>query len=121
MMNLRRRSVVSYIIKPLFAAFLLSSLFGIIWLRSNFISMEYAIGELENKKADRLREAKMLIAEKASLMSMPKVEKTAVRDFGLVFPDRTRVVYVRERTQGPQKASFPAGQAGLDTGAGTQP
>ncbi len=113
--------MVSYIIKPLFIAFLLSSLFGIVWLRSNFISMEYAIGELENKKADRLREAKMLVAEKASLMSMPKVEKTAVRDLGLVFPDRTRVVYVKERHQGPQRASLPTRQADLDTGAGRQP
>jgi len=111
MINIRRRSVVSYIIKPLFIAFLLCGLFGIVWLRSNFISMEYAISELENKRADGIRETKMLMAEKASLMSMHKVEKTAVRSLGLVFPDRTRVVYVKERNAGPQNASLerPAG------------
>jgi cell division protein FtsL len=105
--------MVSYIVKPLFVAFLLCGLFGIVWLRSNFISMEYTISELENRKAERLREAKMLMAEKASLMAMHRIEKTAVRDLGLVFPDRTRVVYVKERTQGPQKAS-------LDITAGTR-
>jgi len=114
MINLRQRSMVSYIIKPLFIAFLLFGLFGIVWLRSNYTSMEYTISELENRKADKLREAKMLMAEKAVLMSMHRVEKTAVRDLGLVFPDRTKVVYVKERAQGPQRAS-------LDTSAGAQP
>ena len=98
--------MLSYIIKPLFITFLLCSLFGIVWLRSNYISVEYVISELENKKADRLRESKMLIAEKASLMSMQRVEKTAARDLGLVFPDRTKVVYVRERMQGPQEVAL---------------
>ncbi len=114
MTNVYRRSMVSYIIKPLFVTFLLCGLFGIVWLRSNFISAEYTISEFENKKADRLREAKMLMAEKASLMSMHKVEKTAVRDIGLVFPDRKKVVYVKERTQGPQRVSLeiPLGRDG---------
>lgn len=108
MTNLHRRSMVSYMITPLFITFLLCGIFGIVWLRSNFTSVEYTISELENKKADRLREAKMLMAEKASLMSMHKVEKTAVRDLGLVFPDRKKVtyVYVKERNPGPQKASL---------------
>ncbi|MCL5022991.1 MAG: hypothetical protein M1497_06455 [Nitrospirae bacterium] len=93
-------------IKPLFIAFLLCGFFGIVWLRSNFTSMEYAISELENKRAGGIREMKMLMAEKASLMSMQKVEKTAVRDLGLVFPDRTRVVYVKQSSTGPQRASL---------------
>jgi hypothetical protein len=98
--------MVSYTIKPLFITFLLCGLFGIVWLRSNFISVEYTISELENKKADRLREAKMLMAEKASLMSMHKVERTAVRDIGLVFPDRKKVVYVKAKNAGPQRVSL---------------
>ncbi len=106
MTNLHRRSMLSYIIKPLFIIVLLCGLFGIVWLRSNFISMEYTISELENKKADRLREAKMLMAEKASLMSMHKVEKTAVRNIGLVFPDRKKVVYVKESNPEPQTVSL---------------
>jgi hypothetical protein len=115
MTNFHRRSMLSHIIKPLFVLFLLGGLFGIVWLRSNFISVEYTISELENKKADRLREAKMLMAEKASLMSMHKVEKTAVRNSGLVFPDRRKVVYVKERQTGPQRVSLETSQA-LDRG-----
>jgi hypothetical protein len=106
MINVRSGSMVSYIVKPLFVTFLLCGLFGIVWLRSNYTSMEYTISELESIKIDRLRQAKMLMAEKASLMSMRGVERTAGRDLGLVFPDRKKVVYVKERSQGPQKASF---------------
>lgn len=94
--------------KPLFIAFLLCSLFGIVWLRSNFISMEYAISGLEKMKSDRLRETKMLMAERASVMSIHRVEKTAVRELGLVFPDRTKVVYVKTKDAGPRRASFEA-------------
>ena len=84
--------MVSYIIQPLFIVFLLCGLFGIVWLRSNFTSIEYTIGELESQRADKLREAKLLLAERSTLMSMHKMEKTAVRGLGLVFPDRKKFV-----------------------------
>lgn len=108
MIKLRQRNMVLYFIKPLFLALLICGIFSIVWLRSNITSMEYRISELENKKMDRLRETKMLMAERAFLLSMQKVERTAVRDLGLVFPDRTRVVYVKERDSGPFRASLEA-------------
>jgi len=105
MVYLRRKSMVIYLVKPLFVALLLFGIFGIIWLRSNLISLEYTISELENKRMERLRETKMLMAERASMLSIQRVEGTAVRDLGLVFPDRTRVVYVKDRGAGPQMVS----------------
>jgi len=106
MIKLRKRSAVLNFVKPLFIAFLICGVFGIVWLRSSITSIEYTISELENKKMDRLREAKTLMAERASALSMQKVEKTAMRDLGLVFPDRTKVVYVKEKSQGPLRASL---------------
>jgi len=97
--------MVIYLVKPLFVALLLFGIFGIIWLRSNLISLEYTISELENKRMERLRETKMLMAERASMLSIQRVESTAVRDLGLVFPDRTRVVYVKDSGAGPQMVS----------------
>ncbi len=105
MVYLRHKSMVVYLVKPLCVALLLFGIFGIIWLRSNLISLEYTISELENKRMERLREAKMLMAERASMLSIQRVERTAVRDLGLVFPDRTRVVYVKEKGPGPQMVS----------------
>lgn len=107
MIKLAQKScVASCVLKPLFVVFLLSGIFGIVWLRSSILTMEYSISELEGKKMERLREAKMLLAERAMLLSMQKIEKTAVKSLGLVFPDRTRVVYVKGAAQGPLRASF---------------
>lgn len=108
MIKLRNRSVVQYFIKPFFIAFLICGIFSIVWLRSSITSIEYTISELENKKMDRLRETKTLMAERASILSMQKVERTAVQNLGLVFPDRTKVVYVKERNSGPLRASLEA-------------
>ncbi len=90
----------------MFIILLLSGIFGIIWLRSGITALEYSISELENKKLDGLKDAKSLLAERASAMAMQRVEKMAVRDLGLVLADRTRVVYVREGNAGPSRASL---------------
>jgi hypothetical protein len=120
MIRLAQKSMVSCFLKPLFVLLLLSGIFGIVWLRSSILTMEYRISELENKRMERLREAKMLVAERAALLSMQKVEKTAVRTLGLVFPDRTRVLYVKGAAEGPLKASFEKNRYGFrdDSAAG---
>jgi len=113
MIKLAQKSMVSCFLKPLFVVFFLGGIFGIVWLRSSILTMEYTISELESKKMERLREAKMLLAERAVLLSMQKMERTAVRTLGLVFPDRTRVVQVKGAAQGPLKASFEKNRYGF--------
>jgi hypothetical protein len=107
--------MASYFIAPLCIALLLCGVFGIVWLRSSFISMEYGISELEKVRLEKLRETKMLMAEKAALLSMQKVEKTAVATLGLVFPNRTKVVAVKEKSSGPLKASYEVTQYGANS------
>ena len=118
MMCVRPRSMVSYVVIPLSVVLLLLGIFGIVWLRSNLVSLEYTISELEKKRLDTLRETKRLMAEKSTLLSLKKVEKTAVVSLGLTFPDRAKVVSVRERVAGPYKASYRPGQAGSESGSG---
>jgi hypothetical protein len=120
MIKLAQKSLVFCFFKPLFVLILLGGIFGIVWLRSSILTMEYTIGELESKKMERLREAKMLLAERAVLLSMQKVEKTAVRSLGLVFPDRTRVVHVKGAAQGPLKASFEKNRYGFRDESATE-
>ena len=110
MIYVRQRNMVSYVVTPLCIALLLCGIFGIVWLRSNLISLEYGISELEKRRLDNLRETKMLMAERSALLSIQKVEKTAALDLGLIFPNRTRVVSVKVRDSGPIPASFGTGQ-----------
>lgn len=112
MIKLRQKSLLSYFVQPFFVILLLGGIFSIIWLRSGIISMEYTISELENKKMESLKEAKTLLAARASALSMQKVEKTAARDLGLILADRTMVVYVRAGNAGPSRASFEKGNRG---------
>lgn len=68
--------------------------------------MEYKIGELENRKMQSLREAKTLMADTAAFRSIQKVENHNALSSGLVFPDRTRVIYIKSKRDVPQHASF---------------
>ena len=106
MTYIRRKGFISCISGPLVTVLILCGLFGIVWLRSKVVAVEYAMSELENNRTEKLREAKMLLAERASVLSMQKVEKVTIKSLGLRFPDRTKVLYVKERTSGPQKALF---------------
>lgn len=116
MIKLSQKSVLSYFIQPFFILLLLSGIFSIIWLRSGIISMEYSISELENKKMDRLKETKTLLADRASALAMQRVEKTAARDLGLALADRTKVVYVKAVSNGPSRASLEQGYRGSRMG-----
>lgn len=104
---MQQKSLMSCFFKPIFVVLLIfSGLIGIVWLRSNITSLEYMISEFESVRTERMKETKMLLAERSSLLSMQRVEKTAVRNLGLVFPDRTKVVHVTGEKKGPQHASY---------------
>jgi len=102
-----RRNVVSFIIKPLLIALLLFSLFGLVWLRSHVVTLEYNLSDLEKKKIECLKERKTLLAEKANILSFGKVETSLRRNYGFVFPERVRVIHVkRQKEPLPYKASL---------------
>ncbi|HWR59670.1 MAG TPA: hypothetical protein VN328_12355 [Thermodesulfovibrionales bacterium] len=118
MIQLRQKSAISFFIQFFFVVLIICGIFSIIWLRSGITSIEYTISELENRKLDRLNETKTLLADRATALSMQKMEKAAVRDLGLVLADRTKVVYVKAVNTGPSKVSLDKKYGGLNTGGG---
>jgi hypothetical protein len=100
----KRRSIVSRLAVPFMVVVLCVGIFGLVWLRSQTISTEYRIGQLEREKIEALKEEKALYAQMASLLSIQEVARS---DMDLEFPDRQRVVYVRRDTGDvPYKASL---------------
>lgn len=96
--------MVSYLGIPFLWVLLFLSVFGLVWLRSSIVSLEYHIGEMEMKKAEVLKEKKALAAELAAMISIEQVEN---RKADLVFPDRQKVVYVKRDDGGiPYAASL---------------
>ncbi len=96
------RNMFSFIFKPLIIAVLLVGVFGIVYLRSSVMTLEYSLGELEKTKMNYLRERKMLFAEKTSLLSIEKVGASLSGSQGFVFPNRVRVIHLNK-----QKGSLP--------------
>ncbi|MFQ3574127.1 MAG: hypothetical protein SNJ53_05790 [Thermodesulfovibrionales bacterium] len=58
------------------------------------IGLEYKISSLEKKKIQLMKENKVIVAEKVRLLALERFENNETR--GFVFPDRIRVVYVKE-------------------------
>lgn len=87
--------------------------FSVVWIRSSVVSLEYQLGSLEIKKKTLMREAKTLAAQRTGLLSLKRFEGVASADGGLQFPDRMKVVYVKnQRDRGALTAAFVPGESG---------
>lgn len=108
----RQRSILSFIVIPAFIAIFLIGIFSIVGLRSNVRAMEYSIASLESMRTEILKERKMLLAEKASILSIKNVKGRGDGQLSLVFPDRAKVTHVKSgELSGPLKASLERGNS----------
>jgi len=104
---IRRKNRFVELLKPLSIMLLLFSIFGTVWLRSGIVSLEYRLSRLENKKKELMRDTKVLLAERANLLSVERFEKVAMDGTGFTFPDRVKVVFVKKANeQEPRKAAL---------------
>jgi hypothetical protein len=86
---------------------LLFGMFGLVYLRSGVMKLEYSIGELEKIKMDNLRERKILLAEKTSILSFEKLETPINKSEEFIVPDRVKVIHLkRQKGYLPYKAAF---------------
>lgn len=87
--------------------------FSVVWIRSSVVSLEYQLSSLEIKKKELMRDAKTLGAQRAGLLTLKRLENVASSEGGLMFPDRMKVVYVKnQRDRGAMTASFVPGDSG---------
>lgn len=101
-------NMLSLFHKPLCIAFLLFGLFGLIWLRSSIVTAAYDLRNIEEKKMEALKDRKALLADRAKLMSIGKID-ALFQDArgegkyasGYIFPDRVRVIHIK-RNRGPE-------------------
>ncbi|MFO0752301.1 MAG: hypothetical protein U0411_03120 [Thermodesulfovibrionales bacterium] len=95
-MRYRKESFFVRFLRWTSVAALLFSFFAIVWLRSSVVSLEYSLSRLEKKERDLAREKKTLVAERANLLYVGRLEAVAANGSGFVFPDRAKVVYVKK-------------------------
>ena len=89
--------ILSFVIKPLLICLIVVGIFSLVYLRSGFLRLEYDLSELEQKKMNYLKERKMLLAEKTSLLSFAKFEGDFNGKEGFVLPDRLKVVHLSKQ------------------------
>lgn len=118
MMRRTRNDFLSFMYKPLCIVILLFGLFGLVWLRSNVVSISYDLRSLEEKKTELQKETKMLLADRAKVISLASIGSSFTGQArgdhkhvssGYVFPDRVKVVHLKRQTRpGPYKVSLEA-------------
>ncbi len=109
-------NMLSFLYKPLCVVILLSGLFGLIWLRSGVVAIAYDLRNLEEKKMDSLKDRKLLLAERAKLMSLEKIDasfrgniqaETKLASGDNMFSNRVRVIHIkRNSVPGTYKVSL---------------
>ena len=109
-------NVLSLMYKPFCVMLLLTGLFFLIWLRSSIVTLTYNLRSLEERTMEARKETKVLLVERAKMMSVAKVTSSLrdtvqgenkFGDGGYVTPDRTKVVLVKKsRGPEPYKASL---------------
>jgi hypothetical protein len=94
-------------LKALSLILLVVLVFSVIWLRTSVTRIEYKLSDLEKAKIEALRVQKAMVAQKASLVALTRVERTDLTGHGFSFPERTKVVYVRGMGEAaPSKVSY---------------
>jgi hypothetical protein len=93
MMGKKRISVLSLICKPLLIALFVFGVFSLVYLRSSFLKLEYSLGDLDKKKMNCLKERKIMLAERARLLSFARLEAAHGNSESFVLPDRVMVVH----------------------------
>jgi hypothetical protein len=103
-------NIFSFILKLLLILLLISCVFGVVYLRSSYLTLEYSLGDLEKKKMDSLKERKMLFAEKTGLLSFEKLEASQKSE-GFILPNRVKVVHLsKQKKTLPFKTSLERGR-----------
>lgn len=105
-------NLLLFICKPLLVLLLIIGVFGLVYLRSSCVKIEYSLGDLEKKKMNYLKERKMLLAEKTKLLSYAKLEASHSDSEGFSLPDRRmKVIYLAKQKKSlPYKASLERSQ-----------
>ena len=91
----KRCTIMSNVLLVLGALLIVISVFYTLWLRSSIKSLEYKMGNMQQKKYELLKKQRNLMTKKENLLSISSIDRVAIKKMGFEFPDRNRVIYVK--------------------------
>ncbi|MCI4625577.1 MAG: cell division protein FtsL [Candidatus Magnetoovum sp. WYHC-5] len=73
------------------------SIFSMVWLRSSIKTLEYRLGIFQQKQIELMKERRNLLVKKDNLLSISNIDHIAIKKMGFDFPDRTKVIYIKDK------------------------
>ncbi|MCI0468518.1 MAG: hypothetical protein L0Y62_00450 [Nitrospirae bacterium] len=89
---IKRMNIALKFFKAVCLTLLLLLILAVIWMRSEIVSLEYNISDMENKKVELKREWEMLFAERATLTAPERIKVVSNNSYNLREHDRLRHV-----------------------------
>jgi hypothetical protein len=93
----RRNTLLRHVAMVLGIAIIGSCIFLNLWLRTSIKSLEYRLGNLQQKQYHLMKEQRNLLAKRDNLLSIASINKVAIKKMGFSFPNRNKVFHVKER------------------------
>ncbi|MBF0538413.1 MAG: cell division protein FtsL [Nitrospirae bacterium] len=96
MIHARRNELLGNALMLLGMLLIVASIFFTVWLRSSIKSLQYRLGNLQQRQHQLMKEQRNLVATRESLLSIANIDQVA-KKMGFDFPDRSKVIYVKEK------------------------
>ncbi|KJU85641.1 Cell division protein FtsL [Candidatus Magnetobacterium bavaricum] len=96
MIRTRRNEMLSNALMALGVLLIVAGIFSTVWLRSSIKSLQYRLGNLQQRQHQLIKEQRNLTARKENLLSIANIDQVA-KKMGFDFPDRSRVIHVKEK------------------------
>ncbi|MBF0565630.1 MAG: hypothetical protein HQK89_10340 [Nitrospirae bacterium] len=93
----RQNTLLRHAAMVLGIALIISCIFLTLWLRTSIKSLEYRLGNLQQKQYLRMKEQRNLQAKRDNLLSFASIDNVAIKKMGFSFPNRNKVFHVKER------------------------
>ncbi|MBF0343220.1 MAG: cell division protein FtsL [Nitrospirae bacterium] len=98
MLHDRRHELIGNVLMLLGALLIVGSIFFTVWLRSSIKSLQYRLGNLQQRHYQLMKEQRNLIAKKDNLLSITNIDHLAIKKMGFDFPDRNKIIYIKEKS-----------------------
>ncbi|MBF0336371.1 MAG: hypothetical protein HQL05_00930 [Nitrospirae bacterium] len=96
MIRTRRHELLGNVLMVMGALLIVAGIFFTVWLRSSIKSLQYRLGNLQQRQHQLIKEQRNLIAKKDGMLSIANIDQVA-KKMGFDFPDRSKVIHVKEK------------------------
>ncbi|MBF0607084.1 MAG: hypothetical protein SFH39_10790 [Candidatus Magnetobacterium sp. LHC-1] len=96
MIRIRKHELLGNVLMAMGVLLIVGGIFFTVWLRSSIKSLQYKLGNLQQRQHQLIKQQRNLIVQKEGLLSIANIDQVA-KKMGFDFPDRSKVIHVKEK------------------------